>query len=59
MGGGLLQKCNRDTMSFATKLSFLKYKGGREEEIMKYPKTDKAKVSLPGVLRFEFAFLIF
>lgn len=24
MGGGLLQKVNRDTMSFATKLSFIR-----------------------------------
>lgn len=28
MGGGLLQKLNRDTMSFATKLSHLTYSDG-------------------------------
>lgn len=28
MGGGLLQKVNRDTMSFATKLSYIKYADG-------------------------------
>jgi nicotinic acid phosphoribosyltransferase len=27
MGGGLLQKVNRDTMSFATKLMYIKYAG--------------------------------
>ena len=51
MGGGLLQKVNRDTMSFATKLNYIQYKDGSERDIMKYPKTDKAKVSLPGILR--------
>ncbi|KAL7752198.1 hypothetical protein RI367_002243 [Sorochytrium milnesiophthora] len=50
MGGGLLQKVNRDTMSFATKLSFIEYKDGTQREVMKYPKTDSGKVSLPGVL---------
>ncbi len=28
MGGGLLQKVNRDTMSFATKLSHITYADG-------------------------------
>jgi len=28
MGGGLLQKLNRDTMSFATKLSYIVYEDG-------------------------------
>jgi nicotinic acid phosphoribosyltransferase len=51
MGAGLLQKVDRDTMSFATKLSFIKYADGREREVMKYPKTDGDKVSLPGVLK--------
>lgn len=50
MGGGLLQKVNRDTMSFATKLSFIKYADGHERNIMKAPKTDASKVSLPGEL---------
>lgn len=50
MGGGLLQKVNRDTMSFATKLSFIKYKDGTERDIMKRPKTDLNKISFPGAL---------
>lgn len=50
MGGGLLQKVNRDTMSFATKLSFIKYKDGTQRDVMKRPKTDINKVSFPGAL---------
>jgi nicotinamide phosphoribosyltransferase len=51
MGGGLLQKVNRDTMSFATKLSYIRYADGREEDVMKTPKTDSGKFSLPGKLQ--------
>jgi len=51
MGGGLLQKVNRDTMSFATKLSFIEYKDGKEREVMKCPQTDLTKYSLPGLLK--------
>jgi nicotinic acid phosphoribosyltransferase len=40
MGGGLLQKVNRDTMSFATKLSHIVYADGRAADVMKRPKTD-------------------
>jgi nicotinic acid phosphoribosyltransferase len=50
MGGGLLQKVNRDSMSFATKLNFIMYEDGTERNVMKYPKTDSGKISLPGVL---------
>ncbi|KAF9282427.1 nicotinate phosphoribosyltransferase family-domain-containing protein [Linnemannia elongata] len=50
MGGGLLQKMNRDTMSFATKLSHIVYIDGTKRDVMKYPKTDADKISLPGVL---------
>ena len=50
MGGGLLQKVNRDTMSFATKLCHIRYADGSERDVMKAPKTDFGKVSLPGVL---------
>ncbi|KAI9142446.1 nicotinate phosphoribosyltransferase family-domain-containing protein [Paraphysoderma sedebokerense] len=50
MGAGLLQKLNRDTMSFATKLSYIQYADGKEKQVMKIPKTDKGKISLPGVL---------
>lgn len=48
MGGGLLQKLNRDSMSFATKLSHITYKGGRSRDMMKAPKDDLLKTSLPG-----------
>jgi len=51
MGGGLLQKVNRDTMSFATKLSFVRFEDGTCRDIMKMPKTDTGKASLPGILR--------
>jgi len=45
MGGGLLQKVNRDTMQFATKLSHIVYADGSVREVAKMPKTDPAKVS--------------
>lgn len=51
MGGGLLQKVNRDTMAFATKLSHTVDEHGIKRDIMKRPKTDTGKVSLPGVLK--------
>lgn len=50
MGGGLLQKINRDTLSFATKLSHIVYEDGASKDIMKTPKTDSTKFSLPGKL---------
>lgn len=50
MGGGLLQRVNRDTMSFATKLSHIVYKDGTTADLMKAPKSDPSKASLPGVL---------
>jgi len=53
MGGGLLQKVNRDSMSFATKLSWIEYSNGETRDIMKLPKTDASKVSLPGILRVK------
>jgi nicotinic acid phosphoribosyltransferase len=51
MGGGLLQKVNRDTMSFATKLCHIQYADGRAVDVMKKPKDDLSKVSLPGILQ--------
>ncbi len=48
MGGGLLQKVNRDTMSFATKLCHIVYADGAAADIMKQPQTDTGKFSLPG-----------
>lgn len=53
MGGGLLQKVNRDTMSFATKLSFIRYDKDRARDVMKHPQTDSSKCSLPGILRVQ------
>ena len=50
MGGGLLQRVNRDTMSFATKLSHIVYADGSQTDIMKLPKSDPSKYSLPGVM---------
>ncbi|KAI0244258.1 hypothetical protein L0F63_006052 [Massospora cicadina] len=48
MGGGLLQNVNRDTMSFATKLSFRIDANGDPHYIAKTPKSDPTKASLPG-----------
>jgi nicotinic acid phosphoribosyltransferase len=50
MGANLLQKINRDTMSFAVKLSSITLPGGSVKDVMKTPKTDKGKFSLPGEL---------
>lgn len=49
MGGGLLQKVNRDTLSFATKLCYTQDYNGKETDIFKHPKTDNSKFSLPGI----------
>jgi nicotinic acid phosphoribosyltransferase len=51
MGGGLLQKVNRDTMSFATKLSYIRYENGEEKDVMKRPATDREKWSIPGKVK--------
>jgi nicotinic acid phosphoribosyltransferase len=59
MGGGLLQKVNRDSMRFATKLNSLYLVKKSldnnsyeiiERNVMKDPKTDPGKRSLPGEL---------
>lgn len=55
MGGGLLQKVNRDTLSFACKLSYrtiesLEAPEGLTVPLMKDPKTDPGKRSQPGRL---------
>jgi len=50
MGGSLLQKVNRDTMSFATKLCYIKECEGKTRDVMKTPKSGKGKTSLPGEL---------
>jgi len=49
MGAGLLQKVNRDTMSFATKLCYTEYENGTRHDVWKHPKTDTEKFSLPGI----------
>ena len=51
MGGGLLQKVNRDTLSFATKLSYVKFPGGEERKVMKAPFGVESKQSLPGLMK--------
>jgi len=51
MGSGLLHKLNRDTMSFATKLCHIRYADGTPRDVMKTPKTDAGKFSLPGRLQ--------
>ncbi|KAI8322079.1 NAPRTase-domain-containing protein [Martensiomyces pterosporus] len=48
MGGGLLQKVNRDTMNLAVKLSSITYSDGSTRDIMKFPKEESGKTSLPG-----------
>lgn len=53
MGAGLLQKVNRDTMSFATKLSHIVYSDGRGQDVMKRPMSDSGKISLPGELEVK------
>jgi len=50
MGGALLQKINRDTMSFATKLSHIQDATGENRDVMKTPKSAASKTSLPGKL---------
>eukprot|EP00727_Mastigamoeba_balamuthi_P005199 m51a1_g14678 putative nicotinate phosphoribosyltransferase (461) ;mRNA; r:66192-68254 len=50
MGGGLLQKVNRDSMGFATKLNFIRMPDGTTRDVMKLPQADINKASLPGVL---------
>ncbi|KAI7836200.1 hypothetical protein COHA_009926 [Chlorella ohadii] len=50
MGGGLLQRVNRDTLSLATKLCHIVYADGSAVDTMKAPKTGPEKGSLPGVL---------
>jgi len=51
MGGGLLQKVNRDTPNFATKLCYVKYEDNSEKIVMKAPRTDVTKYSLPGLFK--------
>jgi nicotinamide phosphoribosyltransferase len=41
---------NRDTMGFATKLCHIHYVDGGARDVMKCPKTDQSKFSLPGAL---------
>ena len=50
MGGGLLQKVNRDTFSFAMKISALMTKDGKIKEVYKKPVTDNSKESKKGIL---------
>lgn len=54
MGAGLLQKVNRDTMSFATKLSHIQFITGAKVDVMKRPNTDSGKYSLPGIMKVAY-----
>jgi len=49
MGGGLLQKCDRDTYAYAFKCSAVR-RGGAWQDVYKDPKTDAAKASKRGRL---------
>jgi nicotinamide phosphoribosyltransferase len=50
MGGGLLQKQNRDTLKVAIKLCRIRLGDSTCRSIMKSPSTDITKTSLPGPL---------
>ena len=49
MGGGLLQKVNRDTLKFAMKTSAIELEGGEIRPVFKQPVTDSSKVSKKGI----------
>jgi nicotinamide phosphoribosyltransferase len=49
MGGGLLQKCNRDTLRFAMKCSAVEI-DGEWRDVQKRPATDLSKASKAGRL---------
>ena len=51
IGGALLQRVHRDSMSFATKLCHVAYADGTARDCMKTPSADTGKASLPGLLR--------
>lgn len=56
MGGGLLQRVNRDTMQFATKLCHIVYADGSQRDVAKMPKSDAAKtVSLAAQSHAEWS----
>ncbi len=46
-----VRQVNRDTLSFATKLCHIQYRDGITRDVMKAPKTDASKFSLPGILQ--------
>lgn len=50
MGGGLLQKVNRDSLKFAFKASYGEFENGRTVDIYKQPITDSGKNSKRGKL---------
>jgi nicotinic acid phosphoribosyltransferase len=49
MGGGLLQRQNRDTLKTAIKLCKIEYSDGTVRDVMKKPSRDIEKTSLPGL----------
>ena len=50
LGGGLLQKVSRDDLNMAVKLNHVIERDGKERDVLKAPKTDSSKCSLPGRL---------
>lgn len=50
MGGGLLQKVNRDSLKFAFKASYAEFSDGTSVEVYKDPITDSSKKSKRGML---------
>lgn len=53
MGGGLLQKVNRDSLKFAFKASYAEFADGTSVEVYKDPITDKGKSSKRGMLELN------
>jgi nicotinamide phosphoribosyltransferase len=51
MGGGLLQKLDRDTLSFATKLCYVQFQDGTSRDVMKAPYGVPEKWSSPGLMK--------
>jgi nicotinic acid phosphoribosyltransferase len=53
-GAGLTQKIDRDTLSCASKLGYVKFVDGRVVEWMKDPEGEVGKRSIPGVVTIKF-----
>ena len=53
-GGGLLQKCNRDTLRFALKCNWVQKQDGTVHDIFKNPESDPTKMSKAGRLKLVY-----